>query len=59
MNTENTKPKVLFFDINETLLDIHEVKESVATALGGGPEVVSLWFTMMLQYSLVSTVTNT
>lgn len=56
MNTTTTKPAIFFFDINETLLDIREVKESVGEALGGGPEVVSLWFTMMLHYSLVATV---
>lgn len=46
--------KVLIFDVNETLLDLREVRQSVAQALEGGEEIVSLWFEMMLHYSLVA-----
>jgi 2-haloacid dehalogenase len=53
-----TKPKVLFFDVNETLLDLTAMKKSVGTALGGRMELLPLWFTTMLQYSLVSTVAS-
>ncbi|QXP61251.1 haloacid dehalogenase type II [Olleya sp. HaHaR_3_96] len=64
--TENTKdisettvrPKVLFFDVNETLLDLTVMKDSVGKALGGRSDLLPLWFTTMLQYSLVSTVGN-
>ncbi|QWX85722.1 haloacid dehalogenase type II [Cellulophaga sp. HaHaR_3_176] len=52
----STKPKVLFFDVNETLLDLTAMKKSVGEVLGGRPDLLSLWFTTMLQYSLVSTV---
>ena len=48
------RPKVLFFDVNETLLDLTSMKKSVASALGGREDLLSLWFTTMLQYSLVS-----
>lgn len=48
--------KVIFFDVNETLLDLTTLKESVAQALDGKKELVSLWFTTLLQYSLVATV---
>ncbi|MEL0644897.1 haloacid dehalogenase type II [Olleya sp. Ti.3.14] len=48
-----TKPKVLFFDVNETLLDLNIMKKQVGDALGGNQELLSLWFTTMLQYSLV------
>lgn len=52
------RPKVLFFDVNETLLDLNIMKESIGAALGGHPELMTLWFTTMLQYSLVTTVAN-
>ncbi|MBN3581904.1 haloacid dehalogenase type II [Algoriphagus aestuarii] len=51
-----TPPKVLFFDVNETLLDLTIMKKSVGDALGGRSELLPLWFTTMLQYSLVTTV---
>ncbi|RPD98555.1 haloacid dehalogenase type II [Aureibaculum marinum] len=50
------RPKVLFFDVNETLLDLTAMKKSVGKALGNRSDLLPLWFTTMLQYSLVSTV---
>jgi len=47
------KPKVLFFDVNETLLDLTDMKQHVGKALGGNPDLLPLWFTTMLHYSLV------
>lgn len=47
------KPKVLFFDVNETLLDLTVMKQQIGAALGGKEELLSLWFTTLLQYSLV------
>lgn len=52
------RPKVILFDVNETLLDLTPVKESVGKALGSRPELAPLWFTTLLQYSLVTTVTD-
>tara|TARA_R110002072_G_scaffold216077_1_gene373140 strand:+ start:61788 stop:62588 length:801 start_codon:yes stop_codon:yes gene_type:complete len=49
-------PKVLFFDVNETLLDLTTMKKSVGKALGDREDLLPLWFTTMLQYSLVTTV---
>lgn len=49
------RPKVLFFDVNETLLDLSQVKAQVAEALEGRDDLLALWFTTMLQYSLVMT----
>jgi len=46
-------PKVIFFDVNETLLDLGNVGTSVSAALGGRDELVPYWFTTMLHYSLV------
>jgi 2-haloacid dehalogenase len=48
--------KLLFFDVNETLLDLSAMKTSVAQALDGRADLLPLWFTTMLQYSLVATV---
>ncbi len=58
LNTKTlaTRPKVLFFDVNETLLDLTAMKTSVGKTLGGRSELLPLWFTTMLQYSLVTTV---
>jgi len=56
LDLKNKRPKVLFFDVNETLLDLTTMKQSVGKALGNRPDLLPLWFTTMLQYSLVSTV---
>ncbi len=58
MKKNGERPKVLFFDVNETLLDLGPLKKSVAAALGGKEDLVTLWFTTMLQYSLVVTTGN-
>ena len=44
------RPKVILFDVNETLLDLKPVKASVGTALGGRPELAPLWFTTLSIY---------
>tara|TARA_R110001606_G_scaffold221776_1_gene369556 strand:+ start:129440 stop:130222 length:783 start_codon:yes stop_codon:yes gene_type:complete len=49
------RPKVLFFDVNETLLDLTAMKKHVGDALDGREDLLPLWFTTMLQYSLVTT----
>ena len=38
------KPKVIIFDVNETLLDLAPMKTSIGKALGGREEIVPLWF---------------
>ena len=53
-----SRPKIIFLDVNETLLDLSPLKKSVGEALGGKPELVPMWFTSMLQYSLVNTVAD-
>jgi len=52
------KPTVIFFDVNETLLDLGPLKTSVGAALGGREDLLPLWFTTMLHYSLVDTMTD-
>ncbi len=56
--TKETRPKVLFFDVNETLLDLTKMKKQVGEALNGREDLLSLWFTTMLQYSLVTTASG-
>jgi len=48
-----TKPKVIFFDVNGTLLDLAPLKSSVGAALGGREDLLPLWLTALLHYSLV------
>jgi len=50
-------PKVLLFDVNETLLDIASLKKSVVAILHD-PHAAELWFATMLQYSLAMTVSG-
>ena len=56
--TNKTRPKVLFFDVNETLLDLTDMKQEISLALNGRDDLLSLWFTTMLQYSLVTTASG-
>lgn len=51
-------PKVIIFDINETLLDLAPLKVSVGQALGGREDLLPLWFSTLLHYSLVETLTD-
>ncbi|AEG91468.1 haloacid dehalogenase type II [Ramlibacter tataouinensis] len=53
----NTRPTVLLFDVNETLLDVGAVKRQVGDLLQE-PGAGTLWFTTMLHYSLVLTVSG-
>ena len=55
---KKTRPKVLFFDVNETLLDLTPMKKQIGDALSGKEELLSLWFTTMLQYSLVTSASG-
>ena len=48
-----TLPKVLIFDINETLLDMDEMKQGLAPVLNGDETLVDLWFATLLHHSLV------
>jgi len=49
--------KVLFFDVNETLLDMSKLKKAVVAAFGD-KSAYRQWFGLLLQYSLVATVTE-
>lgn len=47
------RPEVLFFDVNETLLDLAPLQSSILQALEGNEKAAQLWFTTLLQYTLV------
>lgn len=51
-------PKVIVFDVNETLLDLAGLKKSVGEALNGREDLLPLWFSNMLHYSLVETLSG-
>jgi len=57
MHDPLTPPRVLLFDVNETLLDIEPLHKAVAEVLLDD-DAAKLWFTTMLQYSLVMTVSD-
>lgn len=57
-NESLTRPKVIIFDVNETLLDLSPLKTSVGKALGGREDLLPLWFSTMLHYSLVETLSD-
>lgn len=52
------KPNIIIFDVNETLLDLAPLKLSVAKTLNNQGDLLPLWFSMMLHYSLVETLTG-
>ena len=55
--SNQNRPLVLFFDVNETLLDMEPLKVSIDNVLFE-KNSSKLWFTTLLQYSLVLTVSG-
>jgi 2-haloacid dehalogenase len=51
------KPKVLAFDVNQTLLDVNALRPHFVRVFGDGG-VLNEWFVLLLQYSLVVTVAD-
>lgn len=51
------RPHVILFDVNETLLDMGPLKQAVNAAFGN-KAAFSQWFGLLLQHSLVATVTD-
>jgi 2-haloacid dehalogenase len=51
------RPLVLFFDSNESMLDLGGMKPQVTEAFNGREDLMELWFSTMLHHSLVDTVT--
>ncbi|WP_246145841.1 haloacid dehalogenase type II [Rubripirellula lacrimiformis] len=52
------RPKIIILDVNETLLDLAPLKTSIGKVLDGREDLLPLWFSMMLHYSLVETVSE-
>ncbi len=52
------RPKIILLDMIETLLNIDEAKKAVENLLGGNKNLSDLWFSNMLLYSLVDTLTD-
>ncbi len=52
-----TKPELIVFDVNETLLDLSPLKTKVNQVMGSDL-AFDLWFSNLLHYSLVETVTG-
>ncbi|QJD94995.1 haloacid dehalogenase type II [Mucilaginibacter robiniae] len=53
----SAKPQLLIFDVNETLLNMEPVKVAITKALKS-PFAFKQWFSWLLHYSLVDTVTQ-
>ncbi|QKG58597.1 haloacid dehalogenase type II [Hymenobacter sp. BRD128] len=51
------RPEVIFFDVNETLLDMSPLKAAVTSAFAD-KAAFGQWFGLLLQHSLVATVTD-
>jgi len=51
------RPRVILFDVNETLLDMGPLKLAVNAAFGN-KAAFNQWFGLLLQHSLVATVTD-
>ncbi len=52
------KPKLLIFDVNETLLDMSKVKIAV-NKLFNNQHAFDTWFSLLLQNAMVETITST
>jgi 2-haloacid dehalogenase len=50
-------PRILVFDVNESLLDLASLEQPFAEAVGR-PEAMKEWFATLLRYSNVATLTN-
>src|SRR5258708_5873805 len=51
------KPKVLVFDVNQTMLDLNALRPQFARVFGDG-KLLDEWFPLLLHYSLVVTVAD-
>jgi 2-haloacid dehalogenase len=52
-----TKPKVLVFDVNQTMLDLNALRPHFARVFGDG-KTMDEWFSLLLHYSLVVSVAD-
>jgi 2-haloacid dehalogenase len=52
------KPQLLIFDVNETLLDLGKIKSAIHQVFQN-EDAFSIWFSTLLQYSMVESICNT
>ncbi|NVO83334.1 haloacid dehalogenase type II [Hymenobacter terrestris] len=57
MSADSNRPKLLIFDVNETLLDLGKLQQAVNQEFKS-ETAFKQWFSLLLQYSLVDTVTG-
>ncbi|WP_345238085.1 haloacid dehalogenase type II [Hymenobacter saemangeumensis] len=57
MSLFSSRPKLLVFDVNETLLDLRKLQQAI-NAEFQSESAFKQWFSFLLQYSLVDTVTQ-
>ncbi|WP_449404357.1 HAD family hydrolase [Hymenobacter roseosalivarius] len=57
MTVAPNRPKLLIFDVNETLLDLSKLQQAVNQEFKS-ETAFKQWFALLLQYSLVDTVTG-
>ena len=57
MTAAPNHPQLLIFDVNETLLDLHKLRQAVNQEFRA-ETAFKQWFALLLQYSLVDTVTG-
>jgi 2-haloacid dehalogenase len=53
----DSKPRILVFDVNQTMLDLNALRPQFEHVFGSG-SALDEWFSLLLQYSLVVTVTD-
>jgi 2-haloacid dehalogenase len=56
-SVEAPKPRILVFDVNETMLDLNALRPRFEQAFGAGA-ALDEWFSLLLQYSMVATLTD-
>lgn len=54
---EALKPRILVFDVNETMLDLNALRPQFEHVFGSGA-ALDEWFSLLLQYSMVVTLTD-
>lgn len=57
-SADEPKPHILVFDVNETMLDLKALRPQFEHAFGAAA-ALDEWFSLLLQYSMVTTLTNT
>ena len=57
MRAASNRPKLLIFDVNETLLDLSKLQQAINQEFHA-ETAFKQWFALLLQYSLVDTVTG-